>query len=270
LPEINFTKLPVIHRLDIRTKILGFCGVIIITFLFEDPLYILVIALSLSVLGFILKLSIKTIKNILTPLIPLFIGIILLTGFAYAPNRFQLETSRFIILYLLPGQRLGISAGGILLGMTFLIRLFIMVTVSSIFTLISSLDDLIQFFQKLKIPYEFSFMITTAIRFIPTIDHKRILIFDAQKARGANFNEKSLIGQFKAHISIMVPLIINSILMADALAIAMLNRGFGYAKTWTNLLELALTPKDYWAIFIILLLLGLGLYIKIGLHQGSL
>lgn len=258
------------HHLDIRTKILGFVGIVVLTFLFADPLYGLLIALSISVLAFALKLPAKKIKNLLIPLIPLFICIILMTGFAYTPNRFQLTTSRAILIYALPGQRLGISIGGIMLGMTFLIRLYIMVLASAILMFISTIHDLIQFFQKLKIPYQISFMITTAIRFIPTIDRKRILILDAQKARGANFNEKGLFGQFKVYIPVMVPLIINSILMADTLAIAMLNRGFGYAKTWTNLQELSFTSKDYWAIFLILLLIGLGLYIRIGLHQGVL
>jgi energy-coupling factor transport system permease protein len=267
---MNLPPVSLIHRLDIRTKMLGFCGVMILTFLFEDPFYNLATVSLLFLLAFVLKLPAQKIKRMLLSLMPLFVCIIVMSGFAYAPNRFRLETNRVILLNVLPGQHLGISRGGTMLGLTFLIRLIIMVLASSILTFISSLDDLIQFLQKLKIPYEFSFMITTAIRFIPTIDHKRLLILDAQKARGANFNEKSFIGQFKAHIPVMVPLIIDSILMADTLAIAMLNRGFGYARTWTNLRELTFTAKDYWVLLLIIFIIGLGLYLRIGLHRGLL
>jgi energy-coupling factor transport system permease protein len=146
----------------------------------------------------------------------------------------------------------------------------IMVTVSAVFVFISPLDDLIQLLQKLRIPYEFSFIITTAIRFIPTLDRKRLLILDAQRARGANFKEKSILNMFRAQIPVMVPLIINAILIADALSMAMLNRGFGYAKTRTNLQELTFTPKDYWAGMICCLLVSGGLYLRIGWKLGRL
>lgn len=257
-----------IQRLDIRIKILGFLAVVALTLLFEDPFYNLGIVLLVGSIALSVKFPFNKIG--ILPLLPLLFFIMPFNSLAYTPDRFHLTANRAILWYILPGGRLGVTVGGIMLSLTFLLRIIIMVTASTVLTFISSLDDLIQLFQKLRIPYEISFMITTAIRFIPTLDRKRMLILDAQKARGANFKQKGLINRFRAQIPVMVPLTINAILIADALSMAMLNRGFGYAGTRTNLRELSLTFEDYWAILIISLVMGCGLYLRIGWRLGRL
>ncbi len=257
-----------IHRFDIRTKIIGFCGITILTFLFDDPLYNLFLALLLSPLVWIARLSAKRIKSLLIPLIPLMIFIMIFTGWMVPPERFQLAINREVLLNILP--HIHLSRGGVLLGFTFLIRISLIVTSSSLLLFTSPLEELIQLLQKFHGSYEITFLITTAIRFIPTMERKKNLILDAQKARGAHLESKNLIGGFKAQIPIMIPLIINSILMADTLSLAMLNRGFGYAGTWTHFHDLSFTVKDYWAFLIILLVVSLAIYIRVGLHQGVL
>jgi energy-coupling factor transport system permease protein len=259
-----------IQRLDIRVKILGFLAIIILALLFEDPLYNLGIVLVVCCIALVVKFPLKKIMALLNPLLPLLIFIMLVTGLAYAPDRFHLAANRSILWYVLPGQRLGVSLGGVMLSLTFFLRIVTMVVTSAVLTFISPLDDLIQLFQKMKLPYEISFMITTAIRFIPALERKRMLILDAQTARGANFNKKGFFNRFRARIPVMLPLIINAILMADALSMAMLNRGFGYARIRTNLRELSFTPADYWATLLILLVAGCGLYLRLGCRLGRL
>jgi len=259
-----------LQRLDVRTKIMGFGGIVILSFLFENPAYNLVIALLVGFMAFSIRMPLKKVLSLLVPLIPIFIFIMLISGFTYPPGRFDREVSQTILFYLWPGERLGVTAGGILLGFTFLIRLFILVLASSVLTATTPLDDFIQFLAKMRVPYEVSFMITTAIRFIPTIDKKRMLILEAQKARGANLTEKGMIGRLKAHIPIMIPLIINSILMANSLSMAMLNRGFGYTRSCTNMREIAFARRDYIALCLIIMVTGLGLYLRLGLDWGVL
>ncbi|HBF39373.1 MAG TPA: energy-coupling factor transporter transmembrane protein EcfT [Firmicutes bacterium] len=257
-----------IHHFDIRTKISGFCGIMVLTFLFDDPLYNLLPAFLLFFLVLTAKQSGKSIKNLLAPLIPLLIFIMLFTALMTSKGRFQLPVDREIFVNIFPCFHL--YRGSVLLGLTFLIRIAMMVIASSLLMFTSPLEELIQLLQKIHVSYEVTFLITTAIRFIPTLSRKKDLILDAQKARGAYVNNKNIIAGFKAQIPIMIPLIINSILMADALSVSMLNRGFGYAKTWTNFHDLSFNAKDYWAVFIILFVVSLGLFIRIGLHQGLL
>lgn len=71
------------------------------------------------------------------------------------------------------------------------------------------------FIESGKVPAEISMMLTMAIRFIPTLDKKRRQIIEAQKARGTKFNEKGIVGSIGSYLPIMIPLFINSIIMAD-------------------------------------------------------
>lgn len=259
-----------LHRLDVRTKMLGFTGIVILTFLFQAPQYQLLIAALTGLLAFWIKIPLKKIVGMLAPLIPIVISIILITGFSYAPGRFDKVYSQTVLFYALPGERLGATVGGFLMGTTFLLRLFSMMIASSVLTLTTSIDDFIQFSHKMKVPVELSMMLTTAIRFIPTLDKKRRLILEAQKARGAKLNEKGIVGSIRSYLPIMIPMFINSILMANSLSMAMLNRGYGLTRTWTHMREIAFAPRDYWAIFLIVLLITMAGFLRFKLQLGLL
>lgn len=259
-----------IHRLDVRTKMFGFLGFIILSFLFQDPKYQLLVVTSTGLLAFWINIPLRNIKGMLVPLIPIIISIILITGFTFAPERFDQASSQAILFYALPGDRLGATVGGFLMGTTFIFRLLGMMIASSVLTLTTSMDDFTQFFQKMKVPVEISMMLTTAIRFIPTLDKKRRLILEAQKARGANFNDKGIVGSIRSYLPIMIPMFINSILMANSLSMAMLNRGYGLTRTWTSMHEISFAPRDYWAISFIVLLLTLAVFVRFRLHLGVL
>lgn len=265
LPENTF-----IHRLDVRTKMLGFLGIIIFTFLFQDPLYQLLTVCLTGLLAFWIRIPPRKIVRMFAPLIPIVISIILITGFTFAPERFDLASNQAILFYALPGDRLGATVGGLLMGTTFLFRLFSMMIASSVLTLTTSMDDFTQFFQKMKVPVEVSMMLTTAIRFIPTLDKKRRLIIEAQKARGVDFNNKGIIGTIRAYLPIMIPMFINSILMANSLSMAMLNRGYGLSRTWTSMRELTFVSRDYWTISLIVLSISSAVFVRFKLHLGVL
>lgn len=259
-----------LHRLDVRTKMFGFLAIIILSFLFQDPRYQLFIVSSTGLLAFWIKIPLRKIGRMLVPLMPIMISIVLLTGFTFTAERFDRISSQTILFYALPGDRLGATVGGVLMGTTFIFRLFSMMITSSLLTLTTSMDDFTQFFQKMKVPVELSMMLTTAIRFIPTLDKKRRLIIEAQKARGANFKTKGIVGSIRSYLPIMIPMFINSILIANSLSMAMLNRGYGLSRTWTSLREISFAPRDYFTICFIVSLLLLGIFVRFVLHLGVL
>lgn len=258
-----------IQRLDIRVKVLGFLALMVLAFLFENPFYNLVILLLVQGIAMAAQFPLKKINGLVRPLLPLFFMIICFTALATVPDRFHLAANRAILWQVLPGQ-LEMTLGGIMLGLTFLLRTWILVASSAMFIMIAPLDDLLQWFQKLKLPYAFSFMILTAIRFIPTLDRKRLLILDAQQARGADFEKAWGYKLLRTQIPVMVSLMIHAIVMADGLSMAMLNRGFGYAATRTNPRDLRFTPADYWAALVIFMVMGGALYLQIGRRLGRL
>lgn len=259
-----------IHRLDVRTKMFGFLGLIILSFLFQDPKYQVLIVLSTVLLAMWIKIPLRKIGGRLVPLLPIIISIILFSGFTFTPERFEQISSQTILFYALPGDRLGATLGGFLMGTTFILRLVGMMISSTVLTLTTTMEDFTQFFQKMHVPAEISMILTTAIRFIPTLDKKRRQIVEAQKARGTKFNEKGIAGSVKSYLPIVIPLFINSIMMANSLSMAMLNRGYGLTRTWTSMRQLSFASRDYWTISIIILLLTLAIFVRFKLQIGGL
>jgi len=76
--------------------------------------------------------------------------------------------------------------------------------------------------KKLRMPvHELSMMMCIALRFIPTLIEETDKIISAQKARGADFENGSLLQRVRALIPILVPLFISAFRRADELATAM-------------------------------------------------
>ena len=69
--------------------------------------------------------------------------------------------------------------------------------------------------------HELSMMMCIALRFIPTLIEETDKIMCAQKARGADFENGSIIDRAKALVPILVPLFISTFRRADELATAM-------------------------------------------------
>ena len=94
--------------------------------------------------------------------------------------------------------------------------------------------------KKIRVPvHELSMMMCIALRFIPTLIEETDKIMCAQKARGADFENGSLMERAKALIPILVPLFISAFRRADELATAMECRCYqgGEGRTKMKLLR---------------------------------
>jgi len=125
------------------------------------------------------------------------------------------------------------------------------------------LDHFLQLMKMSRLPANISFLIITGIRFVPTMQKKVELVFNAQKVRGASFDEKGLINKVKAYIPIMVPLLVQSLYMSDRLAVAMLNRGYSAAARQTSLEEIRMAGIDYIFIMLSFIVVVIGIYIRV-------
>lgn len=68
----------------------------------------------------------------------------------------------------------------------------------------------------LKVPVdELSIMLTISLRFIPTLLDENQKIMDAQRARGSNFGEGSLVQQMKTLTPIFLPIFVSSLERAE-------------------------------------------------------
>lgn len=258
-----------LHRLDVRTKTFAFVVVMVLIFLFDSPLFNAAVAAALVALVLPSGLPLKGVVGAMKPLVAIFILVIAMTCFTAPAANFKTEAAHRVLFYLLPGSRVPATLGGLLIGTTYLVRIFIMVFATTVFTLTTPVDDVLQLMNKAKAPYEMSIIVTTAISFIPTMIKKKDLIFQAQRARGARIKGKGISGQLRAFGPIMIPLIINSILIANNLSVSMLNRGYGANRSWTELRDIRMARRDYLVLIAGCLILAASIYIKAGLGLGA-
>lgn len=96
--------------------------------------------------------------------------------------------------------------------------------------------------QKMGMPYEFSFILTTALHYVPLMGQKIRHIKDAQQSRGIDLRLR--IKNAKNFLALLAPLLIQSFVLADELAMAMQLRGFG-SKTRTIRQQYRLAVGEY-------------------------
>jgi energy-coupling factor transport system permease protein len=249
------------HRLDVRTKALGFLMVTVLAFLFNSPVYNLVLTLVALLVSLYVGLTFKKIAQKLQPLIVIFLAIILLTGVSYPPQHFATPLAQRVLLPI--SNSFSLTVGGLLYGLTFLLRILVMVLVSSAMIYCTPLDDFLQFLQKLRMPYQLAFVLTTAIRFIPTMENKTASIFDAQRARGSQIGSGNFFNRIRTYVPVMVPMMVEAVRMSETLAVAMLNRGYGARPKATPLKELKMEFRDYLFGILFLALILAGIYLKL-------
>ncbi len=251
-----------LHRLDVRTKLIGFLAIVIAVFLFSNPLYNLPVLLLCLILAFLIRMSVQRLKSALITLGPILLLIVLLSSISYDPDSFQKPLSKIVLFSFLPGDLLSCTVGGIFWGLSLSLRIFTMVLASTLLTYTTPIDDFLQVLRMMRISYKIAFIITTGIRFIPTMEKKAQQIIEAQRTRGAKFHDQNFIRRIKAYIPVMVPMIVESLRMSENLAMAMLNRGFGVTPNWTVMQEIKVKPVDIMAtIFLVMVMAGL-FYVK--------
>lgn len=121
--------------------------------------------------------------------------------------------------------------------------------------LTDAIESLLSPLKRIKVPvHEFAMMMSIALRFIPTLIEETDKIMNAQKARGADFSNGSIIKRAKALIPVLIPLFISSFKRAEDLAMAMECRCYHGGEGRTRLVKLEYKTKDYIFIFAFLLL----------------
>lgn len=162
------------------------------------------------------------------------------------------------------------TLSGVWVGMAFVARIIVMVVATYAVAISTPVDDLLTVLSGLHAPAWLSILVTTALSFIPTMARRKDLIVEAQRARGAPIEHRRLVGQVVAFVPVMVPLIANGILMADNLAVALTNRGYGAARTVTTMRDLTFRRSDAGVLAGVVLALSGAVWLRYGLGWGVL
>lgn len=238
-----------IHRLDPRTKLLATLLAIILIFVTQNIWALLFVAVAVFAIIFISKIPFKMyLKNI-----KFILPIILLTTVI---NLFYIKDGNLILSFWI----IKITDYGIYRSVFMGVRVILLILISAVLTYTTSPNDITDGLERLFSPLRFiglgkavhtiTMMMTIALRFIPTLIEETVKIMNAQKARGADFENGKLKDKIKAVIPILIPLLISSVRRAYDLAEAMESRCYNGGEGRTRLKQLKFTALDVYALII--------------------
>ena len=238
-----FPGTSIIHRLDPRTKLIML--VVYIAALFMASGWVAYIMLF-ACLAAIIKVSTIPVKSIVKGMKPL-VMILVFTGIL---NLFFTKEGRELVNL---GGVLVITSGGLSRATMMVARILMLITCTFLLTYTTSpialtdgLEALMGPLKKVGVPvHELSMMMCIALRFIPTLIEETDKIMCAQKARGADFENGSLMDRAKALIPILVPLFISAFRRADELATAMECRCYQGGEGRTKMKMLRYHREDF-------------------------
>lgn len=206
-------ELSLVNRLDPRTKLVLGCLALTAVFIAQRMGTIIAIAAllltTLSLFGFH-----KGLLPALRLILPM-AALVFIVGYLF----FDLDSAVYMSL-----------------------RLFDLLAVSFIFFKALDPEELGVALRQLKVPYAFVFILTTAMRFVPLIRQKIGKIMAAQKSRGIDLRPR--LKNLPNLTALLIPLIVQSFILSDDLAVAMESRGFA-RKGRSSRHTCRLAPGDY-------------------------
>ena len=241
-----------IHRLDPRVKIVLALLYIVIVFLCSNILSMALLLASAFVIVALSRIPLKIVLKSIKPIIFIiaFTGII---NIFWTDQGTLLIDWGFIKIYL----------EGVVNALFLIVRIIMLIIGSSILltytttpiALTDGIERLLSPLKKLGLPvHDFAMIMTIALRFIPTLMEEADKIMSAQKARGADFTNGSLIQRAKALIPILIPLFSSSIRHALDLATAMECRCYKGGEGRTRMHILKCKASDIVALVLVIAL----------------
>jgi energy-coupling factor transport system permease protein len=95
-----------------------------------------------------------------------------------------------------------------------------------------------------RVPYEYAFMITAALRFIPDFLNESKAIQDAQACRGYSPRGNPL-NRLMSYAAILKPLVLKAVGRSETMALSLELRGFSNRKACSFKNRVALSVRDY-------------------------
>jgi energy-coupling factor transport system permease protein len=246
-----------LHRLDPRTKFLLTLDGLVVSLLFQD----FVVLGGVLVVYHLLLLSAgipwKQLRWLWVRMLPLTIMILVLQPFFASGVDDQV---------LWQWGPLRWTAGGVLSGAVFALRVngMAFVVAGLLFTTEPTL--LVRGLVRLGLPYEWGLTVSLAIRYLPTTYGLYQSIYEAQQARGWDPTQGSFLRRVRNYVPMLVAVMIAALRMADNLGMALAARGFGAQRgvQRTTLRDIWFRPIDWAVTAGLAVVLVSSLILKIG------
>lgn len=257
--DLKSRKSP-LQKLDGRSKLAALAVIFILVLLFSHWAYILGLLALVMLLWVIARLPFQMIRDLFKFFLFIAVVILVVQIFFYPGTTNLLRISNPIPAIGFSGY---ITLEGILFGIAMVLRLVVIMIVAPLLVMTTPLPDLMLALVKLKVPYRFAFIMTTALSLLPSIQTHAGIIQQAQLCRGISYDAAGkFFAKLRASVSLLVPLILGTFRDSQTLEIAMSSRAFGAPIQRTFLLESHFRPVDYIVLVFALLLMAGGIFLR--------
>ena len=131
--------------------------------------------------------------------------------------------------------------------------MFVMTTAFLCLLAATKIQDIAQaLVEKFHLPFEYAFMLTTALRFVPDFLADSATTLDAQSCRGYS-NRGNVFKRLYSYLAVVKPLVMRAVAKSDTLALSMELKGFG-ANTYQNMQPQKLQVADYGVLLVVIIL----------------
>ena len=252
-----FSGNSIIHKLDPRTKMIVSILFIVAIFSAKGILGLSLLVLTAAIIVLMSGISFKVILKSLKPIVFVLLFTVILNIFL---TKSTAEEPLFEFYFI------SVYRDGIWRAVYMALRVIILIVGSSVLIsyttspimLTDAIESLLRPLKKIKVPvHEFAMMMSIALRFIPTLIEETEKIMNAQKARGADFSNGSIVKRAKALIPVLIPLFVSSFKRAEDLAMAMECRCYHGGEGRTRLVKLEYKVKDFIFMLVFLALIAL-------------
>jgi energy-coupling factor transport system permease protein len=237
-----------LYRVDPRVKLLWWLSINVTLATWNDPTFLFLLLVSVFAYGRLAGIPVGENLRHLLPVLP-FVAFVLLANVAFwrppEPNEAHLIGNlvgeNFPVLPAIPlyWETLVFSTGT-------LIRLLVLVLSALILIKTVSPSELALALVKMGIPPEIGMALSMSIAYIPVVIGQLTAVMEAQQSRAWNTRVSNPISRFRAYVPIAVPTFFRSFYAAEAMASAMMSRGFGYdVDNRTELKPLRFRPVDW-------------------------
>lgn len=215
-------------------------NILVFALIFDSPVYLFL--LFLSTLPLIIAAAIwKEWVSILKLTLYLCIAIILINALVSYHGAHVLFEAPFQIPVM--GTPV-ITSEAIFFGVAMSLRLLAIISAFVILTLTINPDDLMLSMIKMKVPYKSVLLTSLSTRFIPTLIDDVESISDVQRSRGLELDRRNLVQRIKSRMTIVIPLLSNSLDRTVQISEAMESRAFGSGEKRTFYKEIKMSRID--------------------------
>jgi energy-coupling factor transport system permease protein len=250
-----------LQKLDGRTKLIALVVIFILALVFSHPLVVVGLLALVLITWWIARIPWSLIKDIMQFFLVIAIIILVVQVFFY-PGKINLVRISDPVEFI--GFSGYITLDGIEFGIAMVLRLVVIMIVAPLMVLTTPLPDFMLALVKLKVPYRFAFIMTTALSLLPSIQAHSAIIQQAQLCRGVtDFEGKNAWLKIRASAGLLVPLILGTFRDSQTLDVAMSSRAFGAPVKRTFLLESHFRAADVILLVLSFLMLAGGIYLRV-------